>query len=66
MAGINVKEAAKKLKRSRTRVKQLIAAGRIAATKDRYGYLQIDAAELRRFARIKRRNGRPKNLSKSR
>ena len=66
MAGINVKEAAERLKRSRTRIKQLIAAGRIAATKDRYGYLQIDAAELRRFARIKRRNGRPKNLSKSR
>ena len=66
MAGINVKEAAERLKRSRTRVKQLIAAGRIKATKDRYGYLQIDAAELRRFARIKRKNGRPKNLLKSR
>ena len=67
MAGINVKEAAERLKRSRTRIKQLIAAGRIAATKDRYGYPQIDAAELRRFSRIKRRNGRPaKNLAKSR
>lgn len=61
-----VSDAAASLRISRTRIKQLIAAGRITATRDGYGYWQINAAELRRFARIKRRNGRPKILSKSR
>ena len=66
MKEINVKEAAERLKRSRSRVKQLIASGRIAAKRDGYGYWKIEAAELRRFARIKRRNGRPaKHLAES-
>ena len=61
-----VTDAAKRLRISRTRVKQLIAAGRLRAKRDAWGYWSIDAAELRRFARIKRRNGRPKNSAKSR
>jgi len=61
-----VTEAAEILGVSRSRVKQFISRRRLRARRHRLGFWEIDAAELRRFSRLDRRNGRPaKNLAES-
>ena len=60
-----VAKAAEVLGVSRSRVKQFSHEKRLRAKRDGHNYWSIDADGLRRFAKLKRRNGRPKNSAKS-
>lgn len=58
--GYTVREAAEKLGVTTGRVRQWIAAGRLAASPVHSRLSEISARELTRFSRIPRRAGRPK------
>lgn len=61
MAMITLAEAARRLGRSRQRVAQFVAAGRLRSTRDQItGWHLLDERDVARFAATPRRPGRKK------